>query len=136
MLDLWEETAVLDPPDKYVTRWRKAWERTVRILAAQAGSFAPVDLEGVEEYIRHRRLAELHRAYAEFDPYQSTNAGSVKPHPGWYQAQLEEQAARRTAIRLGLEPGEGAQVAQGGPDDPRDDFEVYDDQLGPDGKPL
>jgi hypothetical protein len=134
VVDLWEETAVLDPPDQYVARWRKAWERVVRILAAKAGTFAKVDMEAVEEYIQHRRLAELHRAYAEYDPYQTTNAGSVKPHPGWYQAQVEAAAARRTAMALGLEPDQTAQDVGG--DIPGDDYQVYDDQLGPDGRPL
>jgi len=132
--DLWEETAVLDDPAVYVDRWRKVWERTVRIVAARAGTFAKVDVDLVEDYVQHRRLAELHRAYAEYDPYQTTNAGSVKPHPGWYQSQVEAVAARRAAIALGIEPDPAAPHDSGG--EPGDDYSVYDDQLGPDGRPL
>jgi hypothetical protein len=132
---LWLSTAVLDEPDEYVRRWTKVWTRTVRILGAQAGTFASIDLPGVEEYVQHKRLAELHRAYAEYEPYQTTIQGSIKPHPGWYQSQVSDKFARQAAIRLGLEDG-GDAVRDAGGSDPEDDFEVYDDQLGPDGKPL
>lgn len=132
--EVWEETAVVDEPPVYVRRWTKAWERAVRIVAAQHGTFTAVDVDKVEEYVRHKRLAELHRAYAEFDPYQTTNAGSVKPHPGWYQAQVEETFAQRTARDLGLTPDPSAQAGSGPEDDWQDG--VYDDQIGPDGKQL
>jgi hypothetical protein len=134
VINVWESTAVLDEPDAYVRRWKRVWERTVRILAARAGTFQTVDLEAVEDYVQHKRLAELHRAYAEYDPYQTTVQGSIKPHPGWYQSQVEEKAARQAAIRLGLIDDGGGAPAQDGAD--MDDFEVYDDQIGPDGKPL
>jgi hypothetical protein len=135
LIELWEETAVIDPPEQYVQRWRKVWERTVRAVAAQRGTFASVDMDMIEDYVQHKRLAELHRAYAEYDPYQTTNAGSVKPHPGWYQSQVEATAARRAAIALGLEPDPSAPQGKGG-DWPDEDSQVYDDQLGPDGRPL
>ncbi len=135
LLDLWEETAVLDVPPAYVTRWRKFWERNARILAARSGSWALVDVPALEEYVQHKRLAELHRAYAECDPYQTTTQGSIKPHPGWYLAQVEEKLARQSGIRLGLIAG-GERAQEGGGGEPEDDYEVYDDQLGPDGNPL
>jgi hypothetical protein len=134
---LWEETAVLDEPDEYVRRWTKFWLRVVRILAAQAGNFGSVDIEGVEEYVQHRRLAELHRAYAEFDPYQTTVQGSIKPHPGWYQSQVSAKSARQVGIRLGLFGRDPDAQDGGGRSEPEDDdYEVLDDQLGPDGNPL
>ena len=135
IVDLWEETAVLDEPAQYVKRWTKAWERAVRIVAAQEKSFAKVDVELIEEYIQHKRLSELHRAYAEYNPYQETAQRSIKPHPGWYQSQVEASLARRSAMTLGLEPDPSEREAPGG-DIPGDDYSVYDDQLGPDGKPL
>jgi len=135
LLELWAETAVVDEPPVYVARWRKAWERTVRTLAAKAGSFAAVDMEMVEEYVRHKRLAELHLSYAEYEPYSTSTYGSIKAHPGWHQAQVEELQAKRVAIELGL-ADDPSDKKRGGDGDDLGGYEVYDDQLGPDGKPL
>src|SRR5215469_2692003 len=135
LLDLWAETAVVDEPPVYVKRWTKVWERVVRILAAKASTFAAVDMDLVEEYVRHQRLAELHRSYAEYEPYSTSTYGSIKAHPGWHQAQVEELQAKKVAIELGLVPDPKAKDTGGSGDD-LGGYEIYDDQLGPDGNPL
>lgn len=130
----------LGQPD-YVKRWRKKWEKVVRRVGAMQNSWRGVDLELVDVYVRHLRLAELHRLYAEMTPYiTSKDTGMVRQHPGWERSHIEERLAREAAVDLGFVEAHSAPPQQGGSDDgdqePGDGGGFVDDQLGPDGKPL
>lgn len=145
VLKEWRTAAALLEDDEYVKRWTRTWEQTVRLLAARAKTFRGLEIEPIEIYVRHSRLAELHRLYAEETPYvTSEQTGMVRQHPGWEAARIEERLAKESARELGLVSAK--QSSQGGNDDGRHGSEpddggdagdrVIDDQLGPDGKPL
>jgi hypothetical protein len=122
----------------YAQRWRDLWERAV-LQARGLGPPREVDLELVEAYVRHRRLADFHRHFAESEPYHSKPSGIVHAHPGWGMAQREERLAAHAAGVLGIharevEPEEPS--ANGHVDEEELVGAVNDDQLGPDGQPL
>lgn len=139
--DEWDHAERLYGGKGYAKRWQKEWEFTVRRLAARAGSWAHLPLDEVEEYIRHRRLAELHRIFAERDPYPHTESGSVRAHPGWEKAQREEVQARKAARALGLieDAARSSSRPTGDPTQLQQEAAesgLSDDQVGPDGRPL
>ena len=101
-VERWKSTATRLGEAGYVKRWSKRWEEIVRIVAARQGTFGALPLHDINEYIRHERLAELHRHFAEQDPYPTTETGSEKAHPGWERARIEEVATRQSARKLGL----------------------------------
>jgi len=101
-IERWKSTAQRLGERGYVKRWTKRWVEVVRMVAARQESFSALPLDDINEHIRHERLAELHRHFAELDPYPETESGAAKVHPGWERARIEEVAARQTARRLGL----------------------------------
>lgn len=103
-VERWKSTAQRLTEPGYVKRWTKRWEEVVRMVAARQGTFGALPLDDINEYIRHERLAELHRHFAELDPYTETETGSARAHPGWERARIEEVAARQSARKLGLLP--------------------------------
>lgn len=139
-----EETIVNE--DGYAARWREFWEETVRVIAARAGSWLDVDIALVEEYVRAKRLSELHRMHAEDEPYFPTNTG-VRAHPGWKLTREFAADAQIVGRKLGLI---AAEPARGGHDRkwPASRLEidlheqhgsndaVIDSQVGPDGRSL
>lgn len=88
--------------DQYKTRWASAWRRIVRVVSSRQMSWS-VDLGLIEEYVRHLRFAELHRLYAQDEPYVANSSGTLREHPGWKMAEREEREARRCAEQLGVE---------------------------------
>lgn len=135
----------------YARRWRLKWKEKIRILAAKQGSWSDLDLEGLDEYIRHLRFAELHRLYAQDDPYYTTKSGQIREHPGWKRSDAEMRRARECAVLLGL-THDITPAPKRGPDrQPRRtptmpsaleqeaeqlDDGIIDNQVGPDGEPL
>lgn len=101
-VERWKSTSRKVDERGYVKRWTKRWEELVRMMAARQGTFSALPLDDIREFIRHERLAELHRHFAEDDPYPATETGGSKAHPGWERARIEEVAARQSARKLGL----------------------------------
>jgi hypothetical protein len=98
-----EQELVLDDPG-YEKRWEEFWAKTARLLAAKGLSWAAVDVEKLDIYVRSMRLAELHRLMAQDEPYHRTDRGGLRPHPGWELAERETRRADALAIELGLKP--------------------------------
>lgn len=126
----------------YAARWLKFWRDNVRIIAARAGSWGKIDLVKYEAYVRHMRLAELHRLFAQDRPYYTTESGAIKAHPGWNNAEREARKARKLGIELGLvlEDKRTRGPAQRQPSKLEEEADehggIEDDQIGPDGEPL
>lgn len=150
----WEDTEEnLVTEVGYARRWRAMWKRAVRTVAARQNSWS-VDLVTVEKYIWHLRWAELHRLYAQDEPYVTSSSGAVREHPGWKLAEAEEKRAQAIATELGIEgpdrnfvgisgdkpPGKkkrsqaGASVLEQEAEEREDG--IVDNMVGPDGKPL
>lgn len=127
-VERWKDTGRRLGENGYVKRWTSRWVEIVRILAAMQNTFAALPLHDINEYIRHERLAELHRHYAEQEPYTETGAGATKAHPGWERARLEEAAARMTARKLGLI--EALSTSNGKPDHPSTRMQQQAEELG------
>jgi hypothetical protein len=124
-----------------VKRWTKRWIELVRIVAARQGTFAALPLDDIGELVRHERLAELHRHFAEEDPYPETESGAARAHPGWERARIEEVSARQSARRLGLLPEAQPESKKGATstrlqESAEEHGDLVDDQVGPDGAPL
>lgn len=131
----------------YANRWLKFWRDNVRIVAARRGSWS-IDHAKYEHWVREMRFAELHRLFAQDQPYITTDSGAVKAHPGWRLSAQAERKADKLAIELGLKQASDARQAAGGggtaPSRPPTKLEqeaeelggIEDDQVGPDGRPL
>jgi hypothetical protein len=130
--------------EAYVRRWRSLWEGTAALLRGLdlGDGYRDVDLDRLESYVRHVRLADFHRQFAEQQPYHSKPSGIVHAHPGWSMSQREERLALMQARALGLEskepdePGDGSNGHVEGDDAAELVAAVVDDQRGPDGTPL
>lgn len=129
----------------YANRWLKFWRDNVRVLAARVGSWGQVDTYKYEEFIRHTRLAELHRLFAQDNPYFTTEGGAIRSHPGWKNAKAAQREADRLAVELGLKvdsskhASSNGGAAQGQPsklEQEAAEVGIADDQIGPDGQPL
>lgn len=129
----------------YAVRWRGVWTETVRRVAAVRESWEAVDIELVDDYVRARRFEELHRLYAQDEPYSQTASGGTKPHPGWRLSRESARDARRMARELGIiVPASDDDEAPKRPGrmDTAADIEggqnggVVDSQVGPDGRTL
>lgn len=136
----------------YSQRWSKFWERTVKALRERE-SWRDEDIALVAEYVQRCRLAELHLAEAELNPYVTNlDSGLIRPHGGWERSLAEAREARAVAVELKLTPRarHAAGIDVPGPDSgggaggrPAGDVDHYgetgawvDDQVGPDGQPL
>jgi hypothetical protein len=127
----------------YANRWLKFWRDNVRVVAARAGSWGQVDIVKYEAFIRHSRLAELHRLFAQDNPYFTTESGAIRSHPGWKNAKSAQREADALAIELGLKvvptkraTSNGAQVPSSLEREADEVGGIVDDQVGPDGQPL
>jgi hypothetical protein len=131
----------------YAVRWRGVWTETARRSAALLESWEAVDIELVDDYVRARRLEELHRLFAQDEPYSHTAAGGTKPHPGWRLSREAGRDARRLARELGISvppmsDDDAPKKSRPGRMDTAADLEggqnggVLDNQVGPDGRPL
>lgn len=118
----------------YVARWQGVWTETVRRIAAAADSWDLVDLDRVDDYVRARRLSELHRLFAQDEPYNEKG----RAHPGWKISREFASDARRLAVELGLEVPKEVKPSrmQTSADVEQGHNGVVDSQVGPDGRPL
>jgi hypothetical protein len=120
-----EQSQVLDDPG-YEERWAKVWLDTVRIVAAKGSSWSAVDVELIEKYVRSLRLAEVHRLYAQDEPYHTTARGTTRPHPGWALAEKEDAKANELKVQLGLAL---LQNGKNGPKHPSHTSDVWQSRL-------
>lgn len=127
----------------YANRWLKFWRDHVRIVAARAGTWK-IDKQKYEEWVRESRYAELHRLFAQDQPYITSDSGAVKAHPGWRLSAVAQRKADKLAVELGLKEEQTASRARAqgasAPSKLEQEAEelggIEDDQVGPDGEPL
>lgn len=104
-------------------------------------------MDKLEAYVRSTRLVELHRLYAQDEPYHETSRGSVKPHPGWELAEREERRRHALALELGLEQNGSSSRSSGGSSSSGESYKsrlqqeaeetgIVQSAVGPDGMSL